>query len=499
MLSSLRTKLVVYTVLIVFAVAGAVSAISATLAHRASVAAFERHTADLAKTLGGAAQEPLYNLDIRRLRQQASSALASEGAMRVLILDANTRVLTDGTDDNPLRGKPFDEAFLRLAAEGMEWVSLIENGEIKVAGPVQATTDTRLGYVVLEFSTARLEQERMENFRLTFLLSGICALLASVAAVVMASRITRPVQRLTDFATGIRQGSGSRSVPNCGRDEIGKLALAFGDVLEHLDRSNAELKALADSLEDKVKERTRAAEAGNKAKSEFLATMSHEIRTPMNAVLGMASLLEETELDEEQALYARTIMESGEALLEIINEILDFSKIEAGRLELRTAPLDLQELLSGVVRMLAPKAAESQVTLSLDYDPALPSAVLGDEGRIRQIIVNLVGNAVKFTGEGAVAVRVAGRSVGAQALLSITVEDTGIGISEEKLASIFKAFSQAESATTRDFGGTGLGLTIAARLADLMGGEISVRSELGQGSAFTFSCSFTNAGEVVPG
>jgi len=499
MLSGLRTKLVVYTVLIVFAVAGAVSAISVTVAHRASVAAFERHTADLARTLGEAVLEPLYALDVRRLRQQAGSVLASAGVMRVLILDVGARVLTDGTDDNPLRGKQFDAAILGLAREGKGWVSQIENGMIKVAGPVLATADTRLGYVVLEFSTARLESERTRQFSRTLLLSGICALLASAAAVVMASWITRPVKRLTDFATGIRHGSSSRSVPDCGRDEIGRLALAFADLLDHLDRSNAELKALAESLEDQVKERTRAAEAGNKAKSEFLATMSHEIRTPMNAVLGMASLLEETELDEEQALYARTIADSGEALLEIINEILDFSKIEAGRLELRNAPLDLRELLSGVVRMLAPKAAESRVALQLDYDPALPAAILGDEGRIRQIIVNLVGNAVKFTEEGSVFVRVAGRETGAQARLDITVEDTGIGISEDKLASIFSAFSQADSATTRDFGGTGLGLTIAARLAALMDGEIRVRSELGKGSAFTFSCSFATAGDLVSG
>ncbi|MCB4455644.1 ATP-binding protein [Leisingera sp. McT4-56] len=495
----LRTKLVVYTVLIVFAVAGAVSAISITLAHRASVAAFERHATVLAKTLGEAVLEPLYELNVKLMRQQVGSVLAGEAALRVMILDAGTRVLTDGTDENPLRGKEFNEPYLRQARERAEWVTRLQDGVIQVAGPVQATADRRLGYVVLEFSTARLDAEWMKHIRLTLLLAGVCAGLASIAAVIMASWITRPIKRLTDFATSIRLGSAMRKIPECGHDEVGRLADAFTDVLNHLDHSNAELKELANSLEQKVKERTQAAEAGNKAKSEFLATMSHEIRTPMNAVLGMASLLEETSLDEEQALYARTISESGEALLDIINGILDFSKVEAGKLELRTAPLDLEELLSGVVRMLAPNPAESRVALRLEYDPEAPKNIQGDEGRIRQIIVNLVGNALKFTEAGSVTVKVTGRAAGGMAKLRIAVTDTGAGIPEDSLEKIFTAFSQVNSTASRDFGGTGLGLAIASRLAHLMGGGIEVQSVLGKGSTFTFTCALATAEDLVTG
>ncbi|MBQ4825813.1 HAMP domain-containing protein [Leisingera sp. HS039] len=498
-MSSLRTKLVVYTVLIVLAVAAAISGISLTLAYKNSADAYERHVTDLAKTLGEAILEPLYEFDIKQLRQQAGSALASEGAIGALILDAGTRVLTDGTEANPLRGRRFADPLLRPAIDHKQWSVSTGDGRITAAGPVLATADTRLGYVVLEFSTARLDQEWMAHVSRILLLSGLCALFASLAAIIMANRITRPVKRLTDFADSIRQGSLPQNVPDCGRDEIGRLALAFAEVLTHLDRSNADLTELTASLEEKVKERTRAAEAGNKAKSEFLATMSHEIRTPMNGVLGMASLLEETDLDEDQALYARTISESGEALLEIINEILDFSKIESGKLELRSQPLDIRDLLSGVVRMLEANAAESRVALRLDYETGLPSAILGDEGRIRQIIVNLVGNAVKFTENGAVTVKVTGTGMASQTRFNIAVEDTGIGIPEDKLASVFNAFSQVNSSATRDFGGTGLGLGIASRLAHLMGGEIDVRSEPGKGSTFTFSCTFSTARDFVSG
>ncbi|WP_174147239.1 ATP-binding protein [Leisingera sp. ANG59] len=496
---SLRAKLVAYTILIVLAVAGAVSAISVSLSYRASFAAFERHTVVLARTLGEAVLEPLYELNIKLMRQQASSVLASEGALRVMILDAGTRVLTDGTDENPLRGKRLNAPHLLQARETAAWVTRLQDGVLLVAGPVQATADRRLGYVVLEFSTARLDAEWMKHIRQTLLLSGVCAFLASIAAVIMASRITRPIQRLTDFAAGIRSGGGKREVPDCGNDEVGRLAEAFAGVLTHLDRSNTELKALASSLENQVKERTRAAEAGSKAKSEFLATMSHEIRTPMNAVLGMASLLEETGLNEEQALYARTIAESGEALLEIINGILDFSRIDTGKLELQTAPLDLRELLTAVVRLLSPKPDEDRVTLRLDYGPDVPSAIVGDEARIRQIIVNLIGNALKFTEAGSVTVGVTGRADGNRAMLRIAVTDTGPGIPENDMQKIFEAFCQADSTASRDVGGTGLGLTIASRLAELMGGGIEGQSEPGTGSTFTFACSFAMAGNLVPG
>ena len=236
------------------------------------------------------------------------------------------------------------------------------------------------------------------------------------------------------------------------------------------------------------------AEAAVRAKSAFLANMSHEIRTPMNGVVGMAELLCDTPLSEEQRLFADTIRSSGEALLVIINDILDYSKIEAERLTLHPEPFDLERVIHEVAMLLQPRALAKKVDLLIDFDMFLPTRFIGDPGRLRQVLTNLMGNAVKFTEQGHVLIRVVGIEADAgMQQLHITVEDTGIGIAPDNLDHIFGEFNQVESASNRKFEGTGLGLAITQRLIEHMGGAVWVDSELGRGSCFGFRLSLPMA------
>src|SRR5438132_1368297 len=272
------------------------------------------------------------------------------------------------------------------------------------------------------------------------------------------------------------------------RDAAGKPDYFIGIVQDISNRKR---------LEGELRQAKEAAEAANRAKDEFLANVSHEIRTPMNAILGMTELVLDTPLEEDQRQGLKTVKSAADSLLGIINDLLDFSRIEAGKLELVPADFSLREAVGDTLRALAVRAHKKGLELIYQVQPDVPDALIGDAGRVRQVLLNLVGNAVKFTDEGEVVVRVEIQGGGpapspgaGEVSLRFTVRDTGIGIPPDQQARIFRAFEQEDTSTTRKHGGTGLGLTIAARLVALMGGTITVDSAPGRGSTFTFTVRF---------
>lgn len=250
--------------------------------------------------------------------------------------------------------------------------------------------------------------------------------------------------------------------------------IAFERVTRRLATDVQDTLALAEAAR-------REAEASSAAKSSFLAMISHELRTPMNGVIGMTDVLSSTPLDDQQRGYLDTIGASGSALLSVINDLLDFTKMDAGHIEVTPAPFDMRVLLDQVVLLLKPEATKKGVALSYDVDPDLNPRLLGDGGKLRQIVLNLIGNALKFTAEGSVAIEVTKRPGG----IVVTVTDTGIGVDPSKHEAIFDAFQQADTDTTRLYGGTGLGLSISRKLANAMGGTLTIESALGDGATFT--------------
>ena len=502
-MSSIRSRLVLYTTVIILVVAASITFFSTLSSRKQSLNTQRDHALEITRMVSSLVAPALYDLDSVTVRNKLAEIKISVPSIhKIYILDSERRIFSDGSKTNPLRGQVLPHEGATKFFSQLEIDTAISAQHVVVGGPIMLTENEVLGYIYAAFSSKETRDRLRDTIRGNIFLFVLCGVLGIGSAVLFARRFSAPLERLTSSANRIARGDRDVLIRTDGNDEIARLAQALEIMLRRLQEQTVELRTLNPSLDQKVRERTErlrqqaaelrlardAAEDASRIKSNFLATMSHELRTPLNGLLGMIDLIADTPLNTKQLDYLQTAKLSGKNLLNLINNILDFSKLEAEKVDLEKIEFSLTDILNEMAQIYLPAAKQKGLLLGIDIDGQLPQRIYGDPARLKQILSNLIDNALKFTAEGFVTIQAMPETnATGQSMIRFIVSDTGCGIITDDQDHLFELFTQEDSSTTRKHGGTGLGLAICKQLTELMGGEINVDSDPDMGSRFWFT------------
>ena len=477
-----------------------------------------KHGIFITKQLSPAAEYAVYSGNTEFIKPLINTLIKNNSVQRIQVLDKYSNSIVDVTKP----GKPAKEnssIFEKLLGSEKQLVFnepvfseqiSIEDHESKSKKTSIRNYDNQIGNVIVTLTSRYATEEKINNIKNGVIITLIILLITTVFIIRKSQTITQPIKSLTRTVRSIASGNLDVQIEKNATGEIGVLQSCINhmtgelkhfqsDMENQLNEYTHELQQTMEELEIRNAElditRSKAIYANN-AKSEFLANMSHEIRTPLSGIIGFTELLQGTQLSNQQKDYAHTIQKSAKSLLEIINDILDLAKIESGKIEIATSEFNLTDIIEDIVNLLSPIALEKNIELFYRVEKNVPNIIYSDPFRIHQILINLIGNAIKFTDKGYVYLQVtSGEIESVETSIKFTISDTGIGMSSEDRKKLFKAFTQADTSITRRFGGTGLGLVISRKLILLMKGEIGFDSTEGEGSTFWFSVPVTPVAE----